>query len=764
MSFGWSAGDVIAGITIVWNIWNAVSDGPLNATVEATQFFEEFSRIIGCLEDWDKRKDDSKITSGLAASHAALRDQCTKFIKKHMRLIQNANPKTQATRAGRSTWLKQAPFSRDQVLSLYQHVEWPLERNEVKRLREKLQLYLQLATYDVVASTHDMAANTNHLVQDLHSRNSELLSTNMRLVSSHLDLVSLITLNLKRITYPLEPQSQLDELDYPMLRQFQQALLPPQPLRMIEARSQNDISPWRDQPLHQSNSGFAMSALGATSSSISAYNANDQMILSQRLENLSMRRVETIDSVVSSTPSQSSVASVVPLIDRLRDMRNHIGDTVGIPNPDLPVSHSTGGAQDILQLELEAWNLLGERIEREILHPPGDRFSHPSVAESSENSVPMSRSSTRESASQSPLSSSPPQPGYFAAVPQGSDVNHGLHSFQPALSSSPPQPAHSDSVSRSPDSNHGFHPIRPLSQHPLHRLSSTGSSSIRASSPLATSIAVTLTYSNEIQKAQIYSISRFENGEVQSITSHSADGLVEIRHSVDPSRPAPMSTSMKPFLDNTHVDKHHRFRIQFQGSHSLKITRWDTQKTYRYHVPPIYTFTNVKDFISFQNALLGKEVECWKNVQRIKSKEKDVQCLLSTLRVLCDPVTRERSILYFRKSKDLKPDFVEWPITAFKPPGEPKHSRILTLESRDGRSLSFSNTSPSFARRGTQGSISSDISLDPNPASPNPVAPVEKPGRSMKGLVIEFHESSDCLDFWQAFVKKEGSVSGTDST
>lgn len=167
MSFGWSAGDILAAIKIVWNIWSAVSDGPLNAGVEATHFFQEFSYIMGYLEDWGKGKDDSKLTSSLAASHADLRDQCTMFIKRHMRLIQKANPKTRALREGRTTWLRQVSFSRDQVLTLYQHVEWPLERKEVTRLREKLQLYLQLATYDIAASTHDMAADTNYLIRDL---------------------------------------------------------------------------------------------------------------------------------------------------------------------------------------------------------------------------------------------------------------------------------------------------------------------------------------------------------------------------------------------------------------------------------------------------------------------------------------------------------------------------------------------------------------------------------------------------------------------
>lgn len=165
VGFGWSVGDVIACINLVYTIWNSVSDGPLNARLEATQFFQEFSYIIGCLEDWDRRKEVSERNSRLAASHQELREHCTTFIKRHMRLIQKANPNTKAIREGRSTWLRNVPFSREQVISLYEHVEWPLERKEVVRLRKKLQLFLQLAIYDVTASTQSIAAETNEMVR-----------------------------------------------------------------------------------------------------------------------------------------------------------------------------------------------------------------------------------------------------------------------------------------------------------------------------------------------------------------------------------------------------------------------------------------------------------------------------------------------------------------------------------------------------------------------------------------------------------------------
>ena len=166
-----------------------------------------------------------------------------------------------------------------------------------------------------------------------------------------------------------------------------------------------------------------------------------------------------------------------------------------------------------------------------------------------------------------------------------------------------------------------------------------------------------------------------------SITTHSQDGHTEIRHSIDPFTPALSETSMIPFLDNLHVDKdiNHRYRIQFQGSHKLKITRIATQKIARCNCAPIYMFQNkpgkiirhpisyitntVSDFLEFQHLLLLKDVVYRGDVHHIKNLTKDTQCRLETIRILYDPAFKERSILYFRtaKSSEQKPGFEEWP-------------------------------------------------------------------------------------------------------
>jgi len=70
------------------------------------------------------------------------------------------------------------------------------------------------------------------------------------------------------------------------------------------------------------------------------------------------------------------------------------------------------------------------------------------------------------------------------------------------------------------------------------------------------------------------------------------------------------------------------------------------------------------DYHEFQQLLLNKEVSLIVDVELIKSKEKDPQCRLGTIRILVEPNYKSRSILYFRgtTSKEHKTaEFVEWP-------------------------------------------------------------------------------------------------------
>ena len=261
-------------------------------------------------------------------------------------------------------------------------------------------------------------------------------------------------------------------------------------------------------------------------------------------------------------------------------------------------------------------------------------------------------------------------------------------------------------------------------------------------------------------------MARFDDGEVKSISSISQNGLIKIRHSIELNTPATIETSMKPFLDNGHVDKSHKMRVQFKGSHSLKITTMSEshgEKVLRLQFPPIYKFHNPKgmhapllgrnekltlrllDYIEFQSLLLNKELKASFDIQYIKSTEKEIQCRLGTIRVLLELFSRTRYILYFRHTADQRPGFVEWPVDLFKEPKEPsKKCKSLTLESQDGRTLSGSK---SLSRRSTQGSISTIATFE---SSATAFARIQERSTGLgaegvKGLIVEFHEPSGML-------------------
>jgi len=245
---------------------------------------------------------------------------------------------------------------------------------------------------------------------------------------------------------------------------------------------------------------------------------------------------------------------------------------------------------------------------------------------------------------------------------------------------------------------------------------------------------------------------------VYQVTMATQDGSTELRHYIDRSPAAARETSMKPFLDNGHVDKIHKFRVQFQGTHILKGTKRGSQGIQKFErrgpSNPIYKFGTNKDYFEFQNLLLGKEVVLSTDVELI-SAAKEAQCRLGTIRVLIDPVYKTRSILYFRgKTKDYQhPAFVEWPTNIFKDVKEPtSKNRSLTLESFDGKSLSLSRSS--ISRRSTQGSVTTIGSFESTTAAHSRLQD-RSGGKTIRSLVVEFHDNTDCHEFWKEFVQKE---------
>lgn len=191
-----------------------------------------------------------------------------------------------------------------------------------------------------------------------------------------------------------------------MLRHFEQALRPPQPLQAIKGPPNREALPWGLRNVDEDARYAAVSPAAAYNRNAGPFDQNEvRGLISRRLDNMSMRigRVDTLESIQEPEGHERIPETTQPLLDRLRDMRDQIGDAVGV----MSRSTTQGGNIAIepgnaLRQELEAWNQLEERIEREILHPGRLLVQNPGT---STRSRPIPIASRRPSGSMSPGSS-----------------------------------------------------------------------------------------------------------------------------------------------------------------------------------------------------------------------------------------------------------------------------------------------------------------------------------------------------------------------
>jgi len=122
-----------------------------------------------------------------------------------------------------------------------------------------------------------------------------------------------------------------------------------------------------------------VAAIKPESQDMSAFGKDEvRGLISQRLDNLSNRvkRAETMETISEHGPQDTTQPSTQQLLDRLRDIRAQIGTAVGISTqiPTTTISLVVTEPGNALRQELEAWDMMKERIEREILHPPRARL------------------------------------------------------------------------------------------------------------------------------------------------------------------------------------------------------------------------------------------------------------------------------------------------------------------------------------------------------------------------------------------------------
>ena len=132
---------------------------------------------------------------------------------------------------------------------------------------------------------------------------------------------------------PLEPD---EEIDYLMLQQLAQLLPPPQPMLQIEGASSRVNIPWQTSHGTDEAQYSMIPRSSASGENTGPVQQNEIRSTFKRLDNLSMRRVETIDTISAS--SLIAQESVHTSIECLQSMRGHICKAQRFIYPDLSYS------------------------------------------------------------------------------------------------------------------------------------------------------------------------------------------------------------------------------------------------------------------------------------------------------------------------------------------------------------------------------------------------------------------------------------------
>ncbi|KAF7155952.1 hypothetical protein CNMCM6106_007864 [Aspergillus hiratsukae] len=207
-------------------------------------------------------------------------------------------------------------------------------------------------------------------------------------------------------------------------------------------------------------------------------------------------------------------------------------------------------------------------------------------------------------------------------------------------------------------------------------------------------------------------------------------GAVKITHRIHEATFRGAQSSMIPYLESAHVVKDPTcpFRICFQGSHRVKIESNGALE--RYAISPVYICRKQADFVAFQSILLGRNILYCGDIKYINADGIEEHCSLETIRVLQDPLTSARSLLYFGKlksSSNAKMGFLEWPLDGFV---ELKYSKLSTRLQLQGEAIT---------RRNSMGSIGSMMSND----SRHSTMSMSSSGRHIRQLAIVFHDEKE---------------------
>lgn len=211
-------------------------------------------------------------------------------------------------------------------------------------------------------------------------------------------------------------------------------------------------------------------------------------------------------------------------------------------------------------------------------------------------------------------------------------------------------------------------------------------------------------------------------------------GRVKITHRIHEAAFRGAQSSVIPYIESAHVvnDPISPFRICFQGSHRVKMETNGGSE--RYAISPVYICRTHAGFVAFQSILLGRSILYCGDVKYINADGVEEHCSLETIRVLQDPLTSARSLLYFGRLKhgsNAKMGFLEWPLDGFV---ELKYSKLSTRLQLQGEAITRRNSMGSIGSMMSNGSRHSTMSMSSS-------------GRHIRQLAIVFHDERDCEAF-----------------
>ncbi|KAL4931657.1 uncharacterized protein BDV17DRAFT_288718 [Aspergillus undulatus] len=639
MSFGWSVGDLIKGAGIAWSIYESLGEGARSAKNEFAAFQAEFSLIKSALERLD---NVSKNCPGgdldLGKGYDRTLAQCAEFIVKHDALSREA---------------KNRRFSfHEKILSVWDKVSWPLEREEAGQLRESLERYVQIGILKVTANTSDVTRQLARASEQARIDHLELLKA-----------VKTMSVQVSSILRRCLPDGGPDEtsLDVKYLARLQRRHLSSllDPLPGLNAIPEEDA-------VSQSETQAALQRIQEITDRLGH--------LALRLDTIGrqptpspervdpLKRSHTSDTVCS---DMTIVAPVVDLLSQIGEEVREALDKVGYEHVSVlgqspsGIHRSTGRSTKVLNNAAEDWDQFKDWLQFQLLHSLEVHPGH-------EDLVPATWG--RPSPEPDTLPKTPP----FAVSPPSDFLRHGVLSppqIPMTHDISTPMSRTSSSESNYPRSPSSFSSVwerrsseqsLPLTHHPVQVFFPDRHRPNHYLHRPVTCHAVVYLHPG--------------TNDPELIEGTSLESGIKLTHSLNRERTCSSAeTSLIPYIPHSNYSLRpleSPFCIQFKGSHRVKIEKSGGAPK-KPHTSPIYVCHDKQDFNLFQSTLLRRNVVFYGDVTCIRSSGMGDHCSQETVRVLQDPLTRTMSIIYFASkhpTPNYIPKFVEHLVSEFSSP------------------------------------------------------------------------------------------------